>query len=70
MLFQIQATFTETSNNPGETWTCTKALPTFFFDPCIQGIIGPNHAARIAKAMIESINPNVTISIVVETIEG
>ena len=46
-----------------EGWRQTTQLPTFLLDADIQGIVDEKHAEEIARSFIQSINPDVAISL-------
>lgn len=47
-MWAIQATISRT----GETWTATRQVPTFYLDERVQGIVSKDHAAQIARDIV------------------
>lgn len=52
-LYAIQATITRELKGG---WQSTRSLPTFYLHPRVQGITGPDHAAKIARDIVDPLD--------------
>lgn len=57
-MYAITATVETRVINPGRptAWHGTREVPTFYLDETVQGITGPNHAAMLARLVIDPLN--------------